>query len=289
MATPSSDQLPSKLLLLPTELRLNIWELLLAPENGTLTTISRPCSAQLGSVSPFHSTAIAHDWNDKSCICQVRKFYLLGNTKHLSPSILLINRQVYSEALPILYRDRTFTVDANRIYQSMHDRISDSWFLIDRFLHSIGDDARSHVRTIKIPMLLSRFEVYGNHQAFYSISSRLPALRTLVLEVCPSSVRENDERDDLVASHLGHAERIQYWLGPIMAFGNAKINIVAVDKHELGHFDMLKTEIEVSVWNQLLPMRVKREKRKISRILRALGKLEYAECGDIEDIFTLVW
>jgi len=50
---------------------------------------------------------------------------------------------------------------------------------------------------------------------------------------------------------------------------------------------MLKTGIEIGVWQQLLPLRMKRERRKIARIRRALGTLEYAECGDVEDIFTV--
>jgi hypothetical protein len=283
-----SDQLPSRLLSLPSELRLQIWELLLSPapkhdESGNrngLTTISRMCSAQLGTI---YRTAVSHEWND-NCPCRARNFYLLDNNKPLSPAILQVNRQIYNEALSCLYRDRTFSADPNRTYESLHDKICDSWFLIDRFLAGIGEKARSHVRTIKIPMLLSKFEVYGSHQAFYSIVSRLPALKTVHLEVCPSSVREtSNDASGFVTDHLGIGDGMKYWLGPIMAFADASIKIIAVDRNDLEHFGLWKDPIEVSVWQQLLPLRFKRERRKIARIRRALGTLEYADCAGLDE------
>lgn len=275
----------SRLLSLPPELRLQIWELLLASapkhddnSNGNgLTIISRMCSAQLGTI---YRTAVSHDWNDK-CVCHARNFYLLDNNKPLCPTVLQVNWQIYEEALPCLYQDRTFSADPNRTYESLHDKICDSWFLTDRFLAGIGERARSHVRSVKVPMLLSKFEVYGSHQAFYSIVSRLPALKTLHLEVCPSSVREtSNDTNELVANHLG--DETKYWLGPIMAFADASIRIIAVDKNDLEHFGVWKDPIEVSVWQQLLPLRFKRERRKIARIRRALGTLEYADCAGID-------
>jgi len=268
------DPLASKLLLLPTELRLEIWELLLAPKSNRndLTTVSRMCSAQLGTIYP---TAVAHDWKDKGCVCHARKFYLLDDNKPLCPAILQTNRQIYNEALPCLYRDRTFCADPNRTYESLHDKICDSWFLLDHFLAGIGESARAHVRSVKVPMLLSKFEVYGSHQAFYSIASRLPALKSLHLEVCPSSVQGTAD-----------SERLQYWLGPVMAFADTPIKIIAIDKNDMEHFDVWKSPIEVSVWQQLVPLRFKRVRRQIARIRRALGTLEYADCADVDYIFN---
>jgi hypothetical protein len=287
-------QLASQLLQLPTELRLAIWEFLLAPMSSlddsttALTTVSRMCSAQLGTIYP---TAVAHVWNDKSCFCHARNFYLLDNKKDLSPQVLQINRQIYHEALPCLYRNRTFAADPNRTYESLHDRISDSWFILDRFLAKIGEHARSHVRSLKVPMLLSKFEVYGSHQAFYSLVSRLPTLTNVHLEVCPSSVRETNGLGGQVTNHLGEGardpERLQYWLGPIMAFADASIKITAMDKNDLENFGAWKNPIEVSVWQQLLPLRIKRERRKIARIMRARGMLEYSDCADIGGLFEV--
>ncbi|QDS71271.1 hypothetical protein FKW77_000965 [Venturia effusa] len=200
----------SPLLLLPAELRLHIWELLLAPlpRNDTITTVSRMCSSQLGNI---HRTAVSHDW-DSDCACNARSFYLLDNNKPLSPALLRANHHVYQEALPCLYRHRTFSTDPNRTYETLHDKVCDSWFLMDRFLAGLSETARSNIHSVKVPMLLSRFEVYGSRQAFYSIASRLPVLKNVHLEVCPIFPTS------------------KYWLGPCMAF-DAPIKIVVVDKN----------------------------------------------------------
>lgn len=294
-----SNQLPmaSRLLSLPPELRLQIWELLLAPSpkndnNGNgFTTVSRMCSTQLGTI---HRTAVSHDW-DSDCVCHARSFYLLDNNKPLYPALLQVNHQIYEEALPCLYRNRTFSTDPNRTYETLHDKICDSWFLMDRFLAGLGERARSNIHSVKIPMLLSKFEVYGSRQAFYSIAPRLPALKGVHLEVCPSSVREtSNENDDSFIDHLSQLfPTSKYWLGPIMAF-DAPIKIVVVDKNDRKNdpgvaqvlpsmFDDSKHPLEVSVWHQLLPLRFKRESRKISRIRTALGALDYADCVGLAD------
>lgn len=278
----------SRLLVLPAELRFQIWELLLAPapKNDNITTVSRMCSTQLGTI---HRTAVSHDW-DSECSCHARSFYLLDNTKSLCPALLQVSRQIYEEALPCLYRNRTFSTDPNRTYETLHDKICDSWFLMDRFLAGLTKKARSNIHSVKVPMLLSKFEVYGSRQAFYSIASRLPALKCVHLEVCPSSVREtsNDSNDPFI-HHLSEVfPASKYWLGPVMAF-DASIKIVMVGKNDRKKdpsitqelptmFDDSKHPIEVSVWHQLLPLRFKRESRKIAKIRTALGTLDYADC-----------
>lgn len=274
----------SRLTSFPPELRLQIWELLLSPapkqvnDDNHFTTVSRMCSAQLGTI---YRTAVSHDWNN-NCSCNVRSFYLLDNNKPTCPAILRVNQQIYHEALPYLYRDRTFTADPNRTYETLHDRICDSWFLMDQFLAGLSEAARSNVRSIKVSMLLSKFEVYGSRQAFYSIVSRLPALESLHLEVCPTSIRESsDDLDHLVTNHP--ADMTRYWLGPVMAFANVSIlKIVASDKNDSTTFGLWKKPIEVSVWQQLLPLRFKRERRKIASIRRTLANLEYADCAGLK-------
>ncbi|KAE9983145.1 hypothetical protein EG328_010229 [Venturia inaequalis] len=221
----------SQLLLLPPELRLQIWELLLAPSprNDSFTTVSRMCSTQLGST---HGTAVSHDW-ECDCSCHARSFYLLDSNKSLCPALLQVNRQIYEEALPCLYRNRAFSTDPNRTYETLHDKICDSWFLMDRFLAGLAEKARLNIRGIKLSMLLSKFEVYGSRQAFYSIASRLPALKIVHLEVCPSSVREtsNDTNDPFI-HHLSEIfPTSKYWLGPVMAF-DASIKIIMAGKND---------------------------------------------------------
>ncbi|TID14034.1 hypothetical protein E2P81_ATG07103 [Venturia nashicola] len=286
---PDQNPAGSRLLSLPTELRLQIWELLLAPSsrNDNITTVSRMCSTQLGTI---HRTAVSHDW-ESDCSCHARSFYLLDNNKSLCPALLQVNRHIYEEALPCLYRNRAFSTDPNRTYETLHDKICDSWFLMDRFLAALTERARSNIYSIKVPMLLSKFDVYGCRQAFYSISSRLPALKTLLLEVCPSSVRETSNDND--SSFIHHLSEMfpnsKYWLGPVMAF-DATIKIVMAGKNDRKKdpsmsqalptmFDGSKHPVEVSVWHQLLPLRFKRESRRIARIRTALGTLDYADCS----------
>jgi hypothetical protein len=280
----------TSLLALPIELRLNIWEHLLAPKveetawlgrKTALTTISRSCSA-FYPPQPYTTTAARpHDWDDCECRCHGRPFYRLDSRERLDPTILRVSRQIYREALPCLYQRRTFITDPNRTFSSLHDRMSDAWFLLDRFLASIPLEARMSVHSVRIPMLLNQFEVYGCREAFYGIASRLPALKTLYLEVSPSVVREawtdgNGTPTNVGLHALGHPaldgsefkEDWEYWLGPVMAFSDAIINIIAVDRYDIGPtmFDRAKVAIETRVWKQLLPMRLKRDRRRIARI-----------------------
>merc|ERR1711881_709124 len=138
-------------------------------------------------------------------------------------------------------------------------------------------------------MLLSRFEVQGVRQAFYSIARQLPNLRTIEIEFSQSSIRQrwietnNDGIEEAVlqvGSFLDEKE--VFALGPIMAFADVpKIIVTAVDKHDLGGFlfQQVKPHIEMKIWKQLLPDRVKREQRRIAKIERALKALEYEECS----------
>jgi hypothetical protein len=134
-------------------------------------------------------------------------------------------------------------------------------------------------------MLLSRFEVQGAHRAFYNIARQLPNLQTVEVEFSLSAVRERwlDENYEVHTGLYGildpKDENEQYFLGPVMAFADAKIIVTAVDKQNMGKliFERVKPHIEMRVWRQLLPVRVKREQRRIARIKRALGALEYVE------------
>jgi hypothetical protein len=145
-------------------------------------------------------------------------------------------------------------------------------------------------------MILSRFEVPSAHQAFYNISRRLPNLQTVEIEFSPSAVRERWlAEDDEVQTELHgifdrQDEDEQYFLGPVMAFADAKIIVTAVDKQDLGRiiFERVKPHIETRIWRQLLPMRVKKEQRRIARIRRALRALEYDEAAaDAHGTFTM--
>ena len=298
-STPDSrnPQDMSRLLALPPELRKQIWDHLLAPNNTTrpgtnsedaLTTVSRACSSAGFFVSKsFH--AHAHELDDASCVCLRRPFYICDQRKQPYPAILRANKQIYREAMPSLYERRTLCVDPNRRFVSLWDRCAEAWFLLDRFLKTLSDASRFEVRSIKLPMLLSRFEVQGARQAFYSIARQLPNLRTIEIEFSQSSIRQrwietnNDGIEEAVlqvGSFLDEKE--VFALGPIMAFADVpKIIVTAVDKHDLGGFlfQQVKPHIEMKIWKQLLPDRVKREQRRIAKIKRALKALEYEECS----------
>jgi hypothetical protein len=289
--------LQSRLLNLPLELRLHIWEYLLAPKldevewvdkKTALTTISRPCS--ISRLPNSNVTLHPHEWDQEDCDCRYRAFSLLDSKERLYPTILRVNRQVYAEALPALYQHRTFVTDPNRIFSSLHARIRDGWFLLDRFLATLPIAARLNIHSVRVPMLLSRYEVHGCGKSFYDISNKLPGLKNLDLEVSPSVVREywrdntNSMPDGLLNTTPIYSIGVQfsrdetdweYWLGPVMAFADSNINIIAVDKHDLGPvlFERVKTSIEVRVWKELLPLRMKRDMRKISRIRRTLEHL----------------
>lgn len=176
----------SLLIALPKELRLEIWEYLLSPKvdetawhdsETALSIITRKCPRRFpkrydrfyGRTPPafLNSKASAHDWDDNvSCECHGEPFTILNSKEKLCPSILCVNRFIYEEALPCLYRRRMFAADGNKSYSTLYDRLADSWFFLHRFLCEISNEARVHVRSIRIPMLLSHFEVYGCREAF---------------------------------------------------------------------------------------------------------------------------
>jgi 2EXR family len=288
---------------LPKELRLEIWEHLLAPkvnetiwldDKTALCTITRKCDLIDRSRASYFPEAKAHEWDDVTCECNARCFQLADQREKLYPVILRINKEFATEALPYLYRGRTFSANGKKIYGSLHDRMSDAWFLLDRFLLGLPATARSYVRSIQVPMLLSRFEIYGCRDAFYSLASRLPHLQKVHLEVCPSSIREHirDHSGQPTIkvhgnSHRGSVVEYGYRLGPIMAFADAALRISAVDKLDLGPslFDKLKVAIEISVWRQLVPLRAKRDIRAIGRIRRSLQGMDHS---DVEGLGQLV-
>ena len=180
------DQPFSLLIALPKELRLEIWEYLLSPKvdettwhdsETALCIISRKCPRTFPKLyDRFHprippafldSKASAHAWDDNGrCECHNEPFTILNSKEKLCPAILRVNRFIYDEALPCLYRRRMFAADGNKSYSTLYDRMADSWFFLHRFLSKMSNEARSHVRCIRISMLLSQFEVHGCREAF---------------------------------------------------------------------------------------------------------------------------
>ena len=122
-----------------------------------------------------------------------------------------------------------------------------------------------------------------------SISYRLPHLEKLKLQVCLSSVpaRLPAEDDEPIATNIHGEEKdnTEFWLGPVMVFADSKMTIEAVDKLDLGQdvFGKMKTALEINVWRQLLPMRTKRDTRRISRIRRALEALDYEDVQGLRE------
>lgn len=80
-------------------------------------------------------------------------------------------------------------------------------------------------------------------------------------------------------------ENAEFWLGPVMAFAESKMTIEAVDKLDLGPelFGKMKTALEINVWRQLLPMRTKRDTRRITRIRRVLEALDYDDVQGLRE------
>lgn len=292
----------SRLLNLPAELRLNIWEYLLSPKINeaqwatddpriAITPISRMCSISehscvnpvLGSSAPSLPLARAHHWDADACRCLLRPFYLVDTKEHLCPAILRVNKKIYTEALPSLYQRRKFVADPNRVFVCLHERVMESWFLFHRFLSMLSPEARSNIHQASVPMLLSKYEVYGCRDAFYAISHRLPALKRIEFEVAPSSYREH-WREETESPPL-----LEYWLGPIMAFGEADITITAVDKHDIGPslFERVKVAIEVRVFNQLLKSRIKRSQRRMARIKSIIDERNGANDSNLLEILHM--
>ena len=287
----------SRLLALPAELRKEIWDFVLAPSNTTrpgvpdessITIVSRACTSAGFFISKsFH--AHAHELDDHICVCHRRPFYICNDGRQPNPALLRTSKQIYKEAMPSLYERRTFSVDPNRRFVSLWDRCAEAWFLLDRFLSSLSEASRRLIHSIRLPMLLSRFEVQGAREAFYSIAWWVPNLHTIEIEFSQSAVRSrwiqpnNNGAQDVVhdlANYLHTDEN--FFLGPVMAFADVpKIIVTAVDKHDMGGalFERIKPHLEMKIWQQLLPVRVKREQRRIVKIKTALRALEYEECA----------
>jgi hypothetical protein len=176
----------SLLIALPKELRLEIWEYLLSPKvNETtwhdsetaLCIITRKCTRRIPNrYERFYAQSpptfltwksSAHDWDDDgNCECHGEPFTILNSKEKLCPAILCVSRLIYDEALPCLYRQRMFAADGNKSYSTVNDDLADSWFFLYRFLSQISNEARAQIRCIRIPMLLSRSEVWGSREAF---------------------------------------------------------------------------------------------------------------------------
>jgi len=120
----------------------------------------------------------------------------------------------------------------------------------------------------------------------------LPHLEKLDLQVCLGSVHERllTGDDGHTATNV-HGRRLdekyntEFWLGPVMAFAESKMTIEAVDKLKLRPelFSKMKTALEINVWRQLLPMRTKRDTRRIARIRRALEALHYDDVQGLRE------
>lgn len=292
----------SALLSLPLELRQEIWQYLLSPNGWSIsatTDVGHPCTIvrqctkdremnEAWGRDPYMVQS-AHDFTDISCACNTtERFYTLAK-QNACVAILRTCRGVYEEALPYLYKDRMFGFNRLDEYVTLHDRITDMWWLAHRFLTSLSSFAREHIYHMRLPMILGQYEVYGCHEAFYSLAPLVPSLKSVNLEMCLNAVSVRYGADDgstgttIHAAALdGHNNRkhFEYWLGPILAFGDANIRPVCVDKLDLEPelFRMIKTHVETAVWMQLLPLKKKRAERRMNRIRERLASFSYEDC-----------
>jgi len=171
-------------------------------------------------------------------------------------------------------------MDPNRSFDGIALLVKDEWFLLNQFLEMLPRDARSNVHSIKMLMLLVPRHLGYFRKNLYDIASKLPALQSFELEITPRSIREpwsglNIGSINALGIQLNtdsFNDETDYFLGPVMAFADASINIVAVNKLDIEPviFERVKFALEVRVWKQLLPLRMKRDRRKIARIKRKL-------------------
>lgn len=268
---------------LPAEIRLEIYNYLLAPERDGSVWHDETSSAltnlsTLDACSRFKDRfyAPAHELEEEACQCTERGFRIIGR-EQLCPAILRVSRTLNSEALPSLYRDRVFSLRTSHCYRSLHDAVTDRWWLLEQWLRSLSEATRRHIRHVQLPHLYHTASVYGCRHAYCGIAAKLPNLQHLRLEIWPSSRFVYPTKE---SSHV-HVYNRGLWLrnlGPVMAFATADTRPVAVNKHDIppAWFAGAKTEIEEHVMGVLLPMQRKHMERERQMTLTAVGIAEDA-------------
>ncbi|MBE7180140.1 MAG: hypothetical protein INR71_02845 [Terriglobus roseus] len=146
-----------------------------------------------------------------------------------------MSKATYTEALPRLYEHRTFQAASFRTFGTQHEAILERWWIMDRFLASLSEEARDYVSVIRVPMLLSYYDQYGYLDAFRSFESRLRRLRKVELEAVTSTVmiagdELEDETDEEATSALLLAAGNDYRLYPAMAFSKADVELFLGDR-----------------------------------------------------------
>jgi len=167
--------------------------------------------------------------------------------------------------------------------------MADGWWLMARFLDAISETARSRITSLRLPMLLSPYEVYYCREAFYDIARKVPHLKNLELDVSPSAVREYFKyRNQSRIFHIGCTSGSEnYFIGPVLAFAEAKIRVRAVNQHDLSSelFAEVKELVEESVKDQLAPLVLKhaarRQQRSCSNDMRIAYLPDDGQCLEI--------
>lgn len=274
------------LLSLPAELRLRIYDYML---NSPSTRISSPTRTPVSWIGYSQDCFIfskgkAHEVNSPCPCSRSGSPWLPGPPSHLSPAILAACRSVYTEALPRLYESRVFLAANFRTSVTQHEACLERWWILDRFLASLSEDGRKHVRTIRLPMLLSLFETYGCAEAFRSINLRLPRLRLVEVEVIPTSLLDSTTFVSITTSYEGGLGVV--W--PVMEFRDTDVKLVVQRGRQRTTQDHESGE---NIWEaqqrQVDSMRAKRWRRTHGLPTEELEMLEDSSLASISALWNI--
>ncbi|KAF1988377.1 hypothetical protein K402DRAFT_34288 [Aulographum hederae CBS 113979] len=302
---PKDEPPRSPLLSLPAELRLEIWEYLLAPKSNeaswlspdfAITTITRkvsPCPRNARGFYILHDDPLLEE-APRPCECAAPSHtipaFLFNTAERLGPAILAVNRAIYHEALPCLYQKRAFSFFSDRTYSSGWDRLADSWYFQARWLESRSDFARRHIERMTLLLPIGTLLDCTTEQRHYFdlISSRVPRLKILDLKVAdfgnyyPSWTDTSCPLQD---------RRFQTCFGSVLAFAKAKINIGSAKgfpnvscakRSKLGdEGELFKTEFEPRLGLLL----EKHEARNRNKTAAAIDDRGEAALGDVPLLF----
>ncbi|KAI9693580.1 MAG: hypothetical protein M1820_009146 [Bogoriella megaspora] len=190
----ASRILRARLLSLPLEIRLEIYRYLLEPERAISDELSRPLERQnltplcIRTLSParyenrkwrqaYKRRSKYYGHSKRSNVPYLTTYYVIP-ARFTYASILRVNRQIYSEAIPILYS--SYTMDFERHVEAVQP------FLSDLFLST------SSIRYVAITKRASPFEK-ESHRADWKTAchalAKLPQLQELTLNVIASKPR----------------------------------------------------------------------------------------------------